>query len=552
MGMIPLKSYQMVRIGPMTNETLIISAPDFYTFWSDMGRFQHYALEMVEKNFLRKHRSSTIFPLYIKNGSSVQISFLSYWINKHGTSVAMKLTIRDKSGHVSEQSWMPILELKAFNIPIMASALNRFRDEGFVGSVEVEIYSKSPPRFTFPALTLIYQNAKSLSAVHSCIRTYNDDEICNDYALNFPQTGFDLSISKQQLNYFCFIGGGKENYSLTLTLRIGDSVIEKAIYIAESRYGKLHNIIIEDVLELGELAGEGKLSIEHDLDIFPRFYAGIITNDNVPTLTHSYFDTSGKYNLDPDVKKTAFRAVNKDAAKYFDSAFMIPVMPSEEYITELKNYDQNLSFSGSVFFKVYGENASLLYEESSLSGTQKWLQEWGSFNVSEFLFNRGISSSQVLGFFIGFKSLNSAFPLRFKLGLNIRKSLRDQLGTNICFAALVQNIETIEKPFTRNWFPLGGDKNVIACLHATDFRYVSLNENREINLKFINHLGDSLERVVPTPLNGSILIDKNLDEELNLFLSDELGWCFSSVEHYVVNAYYFSTEGDQIGGDHAY
>ena len=51
---------------------------------------------------------------------------------------------------------------------------------------------------------MIYKNEHSCSVVHSCMRTYNSQEKINDYALNFPQTGFDISVDVKDKNYLVF------------------------------------------------------------------------------------------------------------------------------------------------------------------------------------------------------------------------------------------------------------------------------------------------------------------------------------------------------------
>ena len=81
---------------------------------------------------------------------------------------------------------------------------------GFCGSVEVEVFSKDPPLYSFPALTVSYEGIDSCSVVHSCIRTYNSGEVVNDHAITFPQTGFDVVLCKNNKNFVCFFGGNSK------------------------------------------------------------------------------------------------------------------------------------------------------------------------------------------------------------------------------------------------------------------------------------------------------------------------------------------------------
>ena len=95
-------------------ETALTLSKSFENFWSDIGKFSARDVGEVEKFFRKEHRSSGMFPIYLTDNSRTHISFISYWINKHGSTVAIRLTTRDKSGTVVEKSWIPVTELKAF------------------------------------------------------------------------------------------------------------------------------------------------------------------------------------------------------------------------------------------------------------------------------------------------------------------------------------------------------------------------------------------------------------------------------------------------------
>jgi hypothetical protein len=143
------------------------------------------------------------------------------------------------------------------------------------------------------------------------------------------------------------------------------------------------------------------------------------------------------------------------------------------------------------------------------------------------------------------------FPQRFKLGLNVTKNF-SALGSNICFAPLVSNETTLLKPFTRRWFPLGGRQKFVASVHNTDLLIDNPSNATNFLFEFINSSGYIMKRDFELKSNESFFLNIEFDAELKSFFDDKVGWCMVTAETYLVDAYYFSTFGQQIGGDHAY
>jgi hypothetical protein len=131
-------------------------------------------------------------------------------------------------------------------------------------------------------------------------------------------------------------------------------------------------------------------------------------------------------------------------------------------------YGQNLEFSGEIAFRVFALDGSLV--QHRVLGVEEAFR-WNTnhaFDLSRECGLLGLDPSLNYGAFVGFGGAKVGFPNRFKLGLNIRK-LSSEIGTNICFAPLVQAAHSMDKPFTRRWFPLGGAANFIGTVHLTDF-----------------------------------------------------------------------------------
>lgn len=527
------------------------SQVDSDAFWSNLHLFAGCSVGEVEKYFAPKCRSSSIFPIYKRIDSHCFLSWLTYWLKKHDSRVAIKLTARNISGENVGQLWRPMTRYVSFNFNVDEFDYFASSDDGFCGSIEIEVFSQTAPMYTFPAVSLFYEDSSSSSVVHSCIRTYNLGEKNTDYAIDFPQTGFDVVIGEAKKNYICFYGGTKLEYMLSLSLELDGNILTKELEIENKRYGQQHIIFVEDLFSVAGENITAKVSIGHNLDVFPRFYVGVAQQNVVPTLTHTFFDTSERVLNQQFTDHLPLRAKNISAEKYFDSAMIVPLLPHGGFNTCLRTYAQNLEFAGEIVFKVLSCGGDLIHQRV-LSGDE--VMFWNknqSLDLSRECRALGLSPQQNYNLFFGFDGSASSFPKRFKLGLNVSK-ITSKIGTNICFAPLVQTDGTLDKPFTRRWFPLGGKSNFIGTLHLTDFAKKTELEPKSVTLEFINTKGETIVRQCDMFLNHSLYIDPVEDVELNQLLSGELGWCLVTASSYHVDAYFFSTKCDQVGGDHAF
>jgi hypothetical protein len=518
-------------------------------FWSNLKKIPKKKISAFEKFLIPKNRSSAIFPIYKKN-SSASLIFLAYWVKKHGVNVIIKFTARDILGEVVGQDWMVVSEYRSITFSVDNFDYFKLSTQGFCGSIEVEVFSKSEPMYTFPAITLVYQSSNSNSVVHSCIRNYNESEEVNDYAINFPQTGFDIIFSKDCLNYVCFFGGNKTSYNLTFLLEGGVSEIKTSIKLNNVNVGQMHLCYVEDLFDDLPCNSKVKLSISHDLDVFPRFYVGVEKHGFVPTLTHSFFDTSEK-NFNYKAPLLHLRAENYSPEINYDSAFMIPIYPTNTFITSLLTYGQNLSHASLIQLSIFSDAGKLIAQRKIGGQEAECWNHLSSFNISAFIKSYSLSKSKNYSLHVGFIHNNEKpFPKRFKLGLNVRK-LKADLGSNICFAPLVLSESSLAKPFTRKWFPLGGKSQLIASIHNTS---ISRNSQQltTVSLEFVNSLGNTLTRIITMANNASLYINIKDDKELRSFFGEENGWCLVNSKSFLCDSYYFSTSGSQIGGDHAY
>ena len=245
------------------------------------------------------------------------------------------------------------------------------------------------------------------------------------------------------------------------------------------------------------------------------------------------------------------RSKNISSEKYFDSAIIVPLLKTEEFNTSILTYAQNLEFRGEVTFKIFESNGNLIHNRI-INGNEALLwNEKSNFNLSKECETLGLARNIDYNLYFGFDGFELGFPKRFKMGLNIKK-VNSKIGTNICFSPLVQTDLELKKPFSRKWFPLGGSSNFIGTVHLTNFSKYNEIRSAEVIIEFVNTGGKKLIKESNLFLNQSIIIDITKDIELNSFFNGELGWCFVTASSYCIDAFYFSTVGDQVGGDHAF
>ncbi len=522
-------------------------------FWEKLPILDSFELEKHIHLVDPQNRSSAIFPVYLRTGVETRIQFLSYWLQKKENNILLRITTRNLLGNQIDRIYQSICKYKSNTI--LASEFFKNDSEGFCGSIEIEFFSKNKPLYTFPAVSLSFANKFSSSVVHTCIRTYNEDEIINDYAINLPQTGFDVEFNDINKNFICFFGGQKNSYSLNIELFENGIKKNYPIILKNEICGKAHILYLEDIISNAdkEIFRKPKCSINHDFnDIFPRFFVGIESPCNTPTLTHTFFDTSKLTNSQSELGKSSFRTCNNNPDFYFDATFCIPIYPINYFDTSIKSYSQNIEVKNDGYLSIYSEQGDKLFSRLLKKEELSTLCGIGELAISKLIYELKLKKNEFYSIKFSFVNKINPFPKRFKLGLNLKR--RDtRYGTNICFSPLIMMEDLIKKPFSRRWFPVGGLQKFVASIHNTSFlRREINNQSTSFSLEFINHDGLKLSREKILSINESLFIDPSKDRQLNNFLGDKGGWCMVTANTFVFNAYYFSMTEKQIGGDHAY
>lgn len=387
------------------------------------------------------------------------------------------------------------------------------------------------------------------------MRTLNEGEKINDYAIDFPQTGFDVSFKNGYKSYFCFFGNAIRGYNLKLDLELDSGIgISRSFRLENLKYGQTHVIFINDIFKIVDYEGYANLRITHDLDTFPRFYVGIIKDGKyVPTLTHTFPDTSLKIFKERGINQDA-HLVHKcsyDSTRHFGAVTVIPIPPCKNHLVQLKSYGQNLDFEGVAHIRIMGSTGKVFLSKKISSKASKSEMGKGVISFNEIIKRGNLDDSKYYFAYIGFDP-EVAMPRRFKISLNINKKENNSLGTNICFAPLVNDGRIIDKPFTRRWFPIGGQSGFIGFVHATDLGKESTDEKILITIEIVSSSNHSIERRYEISPNGSLIIDPSSEAEIYKFLNGEVGWCYVHSERYMLDSYFISTIGEQLGGDHSF
>ena len=114
------------------------------------------------------------------------------------------------------------------------------------------------------------------------------------------------------------------------------------------------------------------------------------------------------------------------------------------------------------------------------------------------------------------------------------------------------NDNNISKPFVRRWFPLGGKKNIIATIHVTSFTKSKSITPKLLIMEFVNYYGKKLIKKIEALDNSTVILNILKDDDLKKFFRDKIGWCFVTCNNFVLDGYFFSNKGDQLGGDHVF
>ena len=119
-------------------------------------------------------KASSMFPIMCGNGMSATITFMNYWKFKNEIeSISCVATVRSAEGETLKRVYFPVDQpVHSLKFPELASDFLS-GDGSFVGSCEVEFFAVEDLKFPYPAVSIFYETAKGVSAVHTASRVFH-------------------------------------------------------------------------------------------------------------------------------------------------------------------------------------------------------------------------------------------------------------------------------------------------------------------------------------------------------------------------------------------
>ena len=504
-------------------------------------------------------RSSAIFPIRVNESElDTIVTFLGYWMIKRKiTEVTVVMTLRDKKGSLINLDTFLVDEVKSYSWS-MKELLekNLISTKDFIGSIEIEIFSSRNMVFPYPAITFAYKSDIGLAFVHSCGRVYNDfyDQKNNEEQI-VPETGFDIIPNINSTAFFSFINGTipiiNEKIDFVFINSNGDSFKSSINLTNINCYETVWIDLFKSSVKRNFFKGEkGTVKIFHNRKgFFPRFVAGnqSLSNKNVISLTHSYYDTSG------DKSDTSiWKNPNRD--QYYDSVLSFPI--DEQFnSTIIATYPNMVMHKTILNLEFYDSNSNLIYTlKDSFSIFYNKNNAINYIDCKKILDKNAIilkKNSPILCKVI-FNG-DGYVPSRMKFGLNFSNSKDISLSSNICFNAVVPNKNFELKSGTFKWLALFDPSNQKVFLTNSSF---VKNQNKVANADIeIWRKKDNRSYKFKISINENSCkeIISNITEDLNTFLGGSIGWITIKSDNPNLYGYYVTDYNNGlVGADHFY
>lgn len=510
-------------------------------------------LPMTNVAYDVRHRASGLFPLYLSHGVRNLLVFSDYWDLRGYSDLPIILTLRTAAGDVVAQRDLISSSMRPRVIDVGTFFGIDFSGYGIghLLSVEVEVFFPTPPKFTYPAISLVYSTNEGSATVHTCLRTLNEGEQVGDPFLHSAQTGFDVHLQPGVENYCVFIFGQGGTYEFEVWFGDDEEHFKKSITVSGPSHS-LHVLPLTypDSWDVTSLGRSPKVSIGHRaVDVFPRFFVMTRYPDfGVPSLTHTFFDV--RHELKHAPQKIASAYIPDPPSTGHLSSLLIPVFDPSHFDTVLQFYNSVAPFRGVFRLALREMDGSILDSLTIDSFPEGFAQSRHSLAVRD-AFDK-LDTHETLQVELSLLE-SDALPRRMKLGLDVSRhqNPRAPLGCNICFAPItLSRSETMQRPRHR-WAPIGGELNFVTTLHNVCFS----DEDRAataFNLSFFNAEGDRLDRAVDLPPYAGAKLEVAGDQELQEFLQGKLGYVFMEAESLGYDSYFFSLDRPQVSGDHAF
>ncbi len=495
-------------------------------------------------------RASGVFPLFVDDDVANKLVFWDYWSLRGNPVAKAVLSLRNSTGELLDTrlfpgAWTGPTELAIENI------FPRIRDDlgnGHTGSVEVEFFYERKPRFTYPAISLVYSSKEVSSLVHTSMRFLNSGEKVEDPFLYSPQTGFDVFLDSKFENYLVVFLGHSGTLDVGVSLSGNQHEVEKIVTIRGERFSS--HVVDLDAFPVSELEKVGprpKVQVRaSQKGVFPRYFCMTRRKSSiVPSLTHSFFDINAAVSDNPDLGRLA-KCPPADNTM-FSSAFLVPLLNPSLYETSIETYDCIAPFFGKVTLNLCSPDGQILESKEFETSPGRFFQRRESINLGNvFDLNKAQAHCQVE---MVMRS-DGTIPVRQKVALNVKKKGTD-MGTNICFSPHTAP-ETSQANATRHhWFPIGGSDAFIGTVHSTLFSDSDQGPRQfGLTVATVDNQKISVQRELPP--RGFILLSPETEPEIFEKLGENLGYVYVESKGMPFDSFFFSIKKSGVGGDHSF
>jgi len=503
------------------------------------------------------NRSSAIFPFIITRQIKPKIFFLGYWLIKRNIKdIKIFYTLRDNLGKKITTSFIVVNQVKAYEINI--TKLLKFNlKKDFIGSIELEIFSKNNLVFPYPAIVINFDCKNVSSFVHTCGRVYNDrkDKLANN-KYSVSETGFDIIKNKNYEPFFSFVNGPKLLKKPTIQVSLinsnGERKIKKIIFDKLRPYETKFVFFLKshDKHFFGDR--NGTVKIKHCFkDFFPRFLAGNIDlSKSNSTLTHTYYDLSGKLNYKKQLTK------NPDINKFYNSSTAVPLMNEKNIDTELVVYPNFSNVELNFHFILYNDKGYICGVCKNILEVKKDFNTPQYLNLNNIIRENRIKLKKKKNYFckIFTTSKKNQILNRLKLGLNLGiVGHKEKLPSNICFNMNFPVSNEQLKKGTFKWGLLNNKNN--SYIMISNISYLKRNyKEANIILKFWRCSDNKfLQRKIKIPHNGNFFFQLNKNISIKKFLNKKSGWITINSDSPFVNGWYCDiSKTGNVGADHLF
>lgn len=508
--------------------------------------------ESVKKTQKPVFRSSAIFPVIHNNDISSKVLFLSYWLIKRNIpEITLLVTLRNKNGQVVQRRNYTINLTKGFTIETKDFLEQRNND--FVGSLELEVFSTRDMVFPYPAFVLCYYNKESATSVHTVGRIYNDlEDFVENESRRVPEAGFDIYYDSNFEPFIAFTNGPFSNEDGSIDYEIINHCSQK--FKGTFTLGKIlpyetiflkFNQYIENLSEILE-SKVGTIKISHNFEgFFPRFLAGNIQNSYPSySFTHSYYDCTSC--------NSEYDYWNRTDAKFYDSSVLIPLFLQDDYYTDLVLYPNFSPSTFSLTLDLHNENGELIKKIPDYISINSNDQIFTKIHFSNIIAENDINPKDVSSVNVIADWKGERIPTRLKLGLNVGiKNKPINLPCNICFAPNVGNPVIENKPGSTHWAPiLNSENSFLVITNSGPLRNYTRNANCTM-IFYHEDDDDTIEKKVVIKPNGIIKINLEKENEIHSFLNNNAGWIYVTSDNpYVFGWYFESHSSGSVAGDH--